>query len=123
METSNLKNMIILKNLPSNLIEEAIVVFKQSKKVKNFEYIKKQEEIKLNSKKSNTSKEKDYIVKEAEMLVNEYIKKIEKNKEEKKQEKNLKIKYKKNKKLLIGLTIISIVEFILLIILWTLGEL
>ena len=117
METSNLKNMIILKNLPSNLIEEAIVVFKQSKKVKNFEYIKKQEEIKLNSKKSNTSKEKDYIVKEAEMLVNEYIKKIEKNKEEKKQEKNLKIKYKKNKKLLIGLTIISIVEFILLIIL------
>ena len=117
MEASNLKNMIILKNLPSNLVEEAIVVLKQSQKVKNLEYIKKQEEIKINSKKTNTSKEKDYIVKEAEMLINEYIRKIEKNKEEKRQEKNLKMKYKKNKKLLIGLTIISIVEFILLIIL------
>ena len=51
------------------------------------------------------------------MLVNEYIKKIEKNKEDKKIEKDIRQKYKKNKKIIIGLTIISLVEFILLIIL------
>lgn len=117
MEASNLKNMVILKNLPSNLVEEAIIVLKQNKKVKNLERIKKIEEIKTNTKRANTTKEKDYIVKEAEMLVNEYIKKIEKNKEDKKIEKDIKQKYKKNKKLIIGLTIISLVEFILLIIL------
>ncbi len=117
MEASNLKNMVILKNLPSNLVEEAIIILKQNRKVKNLEHIKKQEEIKSNTKKANSSKEKDYIVKEAEMIVNEYIKKIEKSKEDKKVEKNLKLKYKKNKKLLLISTIIAIVELILLIIL------
>ena len=117
MEASNLKNMVIIKNLPSNLVEEAIIILKQNKKVKNMEHIKKIEATKLNTKRINSLKEKDYIVKEAEMLVNEYIKKIEKSKEDKKLEKDIKRKYKKNKKLLIGLTIISLVEFILLIIL------
>ena len=28
METSNMKNMVVLKNLPSNMIEEAIIIFK-----------------------------------------------------------------------------------------------
>ena len=26
METSNLKNMVVLRNLPSNIVEEAIVI-------------------------------------------------------------------------------------------------
>ena len=34
MEASKLKNMVILKNLPSNLVEEAIVILKENKKVK-----------------------------------------------------------------------------------------
>ena len=29
METSKMKNMVVLKNLPSNMIEEAIVIFKE----------------------------------------------------------------------------------------------
>ena len=34
MEESKLKNMVVLKNLPSNLIEEVIVILKSNKKVK-----------------------------------------------------------------------------------------
>ena len=41
METSNMKNMVVLKNLPSNLVEEAIVILKSSKKVKKLEKIEK----------------------------------------------------------------------------------
>ena len=37
METSNMKNMVVLKNLPSNLVEEAIIILKSSKKVKKLE--------------------------------------------------------------------------------------
>lgn len=35
MDVSNMKNIIVLKNLPSNLVEEAIVVLKENKKVKD----------------------------------------------------------------------------------------
>lgn len=31
IESSNMKNMVILKNLPSNMVEEAIIIFKNSK--------------------------------------------------------------------------------------------
>ena len=34
MESSNLKNMVVLKNIPSNIIDEAIVVLKSNKKAK-----------------------------------------------------------------------------------------
>ena len=34
METSKMKNMVVLKNLPSNMIEEAIVIFKENSKIK-----------------------------------------------------------------------------------------
>ena len=33
MDTSNLKNIVVLKNLPSNLVEEEIVVLKKNKKL------------------------------------------------------------------------------------------
>ena len=34
MEESRTKNTIVLKNLPSNMIEEAIVIFKENSKIK-----------------------------------------------------------------------------------------
>ena len=37
MNQSNLKNMVVLKNLPSNIVEEAIVILKTNKKVKKLE--------------------------------------------------------------------------------------
>ena len=34
MESSDMKNMVVLKNLPSNIVEEAIIIFKESQNVK-----------------------------------------------------------------------------------------
>ena len=39
MEKSNMKNMLVLKNLPSNIVDEAIIILKENKKIKKFEKI------------------------------------------------------------------------------------
>ena len=80
MESSNMKNMVILKNLPSNLVEEAIIILKSNKKAKKLEKIDKNNKI---EKTENKPKEKDYILKEAEMLIQNYISKIENNNNQK----------------------------------------
>lgn len=79
MSQGNLKNMVVLKNLPSNIAEEAIVILKSNKKVKQVEKIEK---TKLKKKSDNKNKEKDYIIKEAEMLVSNYISSIEQKKKD-----------------------------------------
>lgn len=114
METSNMKNMVVLKNLPSNLVEEAIVILKSNKKVKKLEKVDKNnnlEEI------ENIKKEKDYVLKEAEMLVSSYISKLE-NKQEQKQYitiKNRK-KYMRLKKYAFLSSFVIMIQAILLII-------
>ena len=75
MEASNMKNMVVLKNLPSNIVDEAIIILKNGKKVKKLEKI---DNSKNKSRKEKNTKEKDYILKDAEMLVNGYVSKIEK---------------------------------------------
>lgn len=72
MDIQNMKNMVVLKNLPSNLIEEAFVVLKDNVKVHK-------EELAGNKKEDNKlkSKNKDYVIKEAEMIVKDYASKIE----------------------------------------------
>jgi len=77
MSQGNLKNMVVLKNLPSNIVEEAIVILKSNKKIKQVEKIEK------NKSKENLEvkkREKDYIIKEAEMLVSNYITTLEQKK-------------------------------------------
>ena len=44
MEDIDLKNMIILKDLPSNIVKEAYVVFKSNKMIKKFQKINKNTE-------------------------------------------------------------------------------
>ncbi len=95
METSKLKNMIILRNLPSNLVEEAIVILKSNKKIKKLEKVENIEKSKNKETKEIEKKDNNYILKEAEMLISNYISKIEggKNKityEQKKQNKKIK---------------------------------
>lgn len=70
-----MKNMVVLKNLPSNMVEEAIIIFKENSKIKTRDVINKSN--KLNQ---IQGKSKDVIFKEAEMLVNDYVKKIENTK-------------------------------------------
>ena len=76
MDTNKMRNTVILKNLPSNLIEEAFVVLKKNQKIKKFEYVDNQTE--SFSFDSNQDENNEYIVKEAELLITNYIEKIEK---------------------------------------------
>lgn len=74
-----MKNIVVLKNLPSNIIEEAIVILKGDKK--KIECVKKH--IKNTSSKKEVKsidKPKDYIVKEAQMVISNYISNIENQK-------------------------------------------
>lgn len=102
MDTSNLKNIVVLKDLPSNLVEEAIVVLKENQKAPKLELIDKEvnKQSKGQSSKDEPNKEKskDYIIKEAQMLIADYISKVEsKNKKENKSISDLKNKYKRVK--------------------------
>ena len=76
MEASKMKNMVVLKNLPSNLVEEAIVILKSGKKVKNLEKIEKNKRTENNN--TTERMNQDYVLKEAEMLVANYITSLEK---------------------------------------------
>ena len=112
METSNLKNMVVLKNLPSNIVDEAIIVLKANKKTKKLQKIENKKILENQENK----KDKEYILKEAEMIVNNYISKIE-NKENDKIiiSKDTEGKYKKLKKYAIATTIMCIIQAIVII--------
>ena len=121
MNPENMKNIIILKNLPSNLIDEAIVVVKNKKESKDINYktlmqdgksraiqgYMKEEELK---KIENIKKEeRNYIIKEAEMVVTNYIAKIEKPILVEKKMKKLEKSYKKVRILNVMLVVISLI--------------
>ena len=108
MESSDMKNMVVLKNLPSNMVEEAIIIFKESQKVKQKELIDKSK--KINSTEIQ-SKSKEYILKEAEMLVTDYINKIE-NKKKLDNNKEIIDKYKNLKKYSITATVLLLISCI-----------
>lgn len=112
MESSKLKNMVVLKNLPSNIVDEAIIVLKTNKKVKKLQKI---EQNKNSISDENDKKDKEYILKEAEMIVNNYISKIESNEKKNIFNKEAKAKYNKLKKYAIAITIMSVLQAIVII--------
>ena len=112
METSKLKNMVVLKNLPSNIVDEAIIILKANKKVKKLQKIEQNKNLISNE---NNKKDKEYILKEAEMLVNNYISKIENNDKKRIFNKEANEKYNKLKKYAIAITIMSILQAIIII--------
>lgn len=97
---NNLKNVVVLKNLPSNVIEEAIVIVKDSKLAK---------EINLSDKNANSLKnykcKKNSVIEEAEMVICEYINKLEKEKNKKSIDK----RYNKMKLITCVLSCISVI--------------
>ena len=109
MEVSNMKNIVVLKNLPSNLIEEAIVILKTNKEAKKLEYIEKNAKI----NEPNRKKTKEYMVREAESVISSYISKIEKTKSEKVSNISIEKKYKKLK---VYSIIASIMLFLMMIL-------
>jgi len=103
MELNNIKNIVVLKNLPSNIVDEAIVVLKNNELIKNKEFVENGQNKKIKNK------NKDYIVKEAENVIVNYINNIEKQKNKKSLE-ELENKYKQLKlisMLLAGLIVLS----------------
>ncbi len=111
MEASNLKNMVVLKNLPSNIVDEAIIVLKTNKKAKKLQKIEKNNQVDKEEK-----KDKDYILKEAEMLVNSYISKVEiKDIKKENVSQKQKNRYEKLKKYSIATTVLCIIQAIIII--------
>lgn len=103
MNENKMKNMVILKNLPSNIVEEAYVVLKSNKNYKN---LQKQDNI-------NDRISSDYVVKEAEMVISNYLSNIEEKKIFKNSEiEKIKKKYKKLRNtsmILIGIIVLNII--------------
>lgn len=112
MNQSNFKNMVVLKNLPSNIVEEAIVILKTNKKVKKLEKIEKNRMV---DNTDNNRKENDYILKEAEMLISNYISDLEEKKDEKKREnQKINLKYKRIKNYAYVTSLIIFIETLML---------
>lgn len=110
MEINNNKNMVVLKNLPSNIVEEAYVVLKSRKKAKKLQKIERNTQENIGEFASKDS----YVVKEAEFLVSDYLEKINDNK----MILNIKTKrkYKKLKNYAYISSIIMCLQFLMLII-------
>ena len=108
MDSKQLKNIIVLKNLPSNLIDEAIIILKNNKKIKILKGIESK-----NNKKELEENKQEYIIKEAEMVISNYLSKIEKEKQIKSYSiKKIEEKCKKFKVISIILSIIILIEVI-----------
>ena len=105
MNESKMKNMVVLKNLPSNIVEEAYVVLKPNK---NFKQNLQKEQENVDERLSA-----DYVVKEAEMVISNYLSKIEDKKIIRTSEmEKIKKKYKKLKKtsmILAGILVLNII--------------
>lgn len=84
MNNLDMKNIIVLKDLPSNIIDEAIVILKDNK-------IKKKDNLEY----SNIPYMNTDVVQEAQNVIAEYINRIEQPKKDKRKEKELLAKYKK----------------------------
>lgn len=119
MNTGSMKNIVILKDLPSNLVEEAIIFLKENQKLKKPEFIdvdsKQKNANSINKEKKQNSKE--YIINEAQMLISDYISRLEsKNRKEDFSYKKLKRKYETLKKVTAVLSIVFTASLLLLFI-------
>ena len=130
MDKEEMKNVIILKKVPSNLIDEAIMVIKDRKSAKKFDFNQilnngeekhkviqgymKNDELK---KIENTRKEgRKYVIKEAEIILSDYISKIERPKYNESKIKKLEKSCKRAKKINLVLIIVSFISIVMQII-------
>lgn len=107
MDTSNMKNIVVLRDLPSNIVDEAIIILKSNVNLKKYDLIdNKKENVKIGAKAKIGSK--DYIIKEAESVISSYISSIERPKDLECKNKKLAQKYKNVKVLTVFFGIIAI---------------
>lgn len=111
MNVSQMKNILVLRDLPSNIVDEAIIILKNHKIVKKKEIV---ESAGITKKfEDNFDGSNELAVKEAENLIQDYLKKLEKSKMEKKHTNTILNKYRKLQLVSILLTIISVIGIIL----------
>lgn len=111
MNTSNMKNMIVIKDLPSNIVEEAIIILKANQKIKKNIHVPKENK----EKTEVVDKKDDYIIKEAEMIISKYISDMEDKNNNKSKDKILMKKYKTLKYIACALSIACWIQLVLLI--------
>ncbi len=112
MDTEMMKNMVVLKNLPSNIIDEAIVILKPNIKLKSLDIAENKKNNK--SKKIVKQSNKKYIINEAEMVIGNYISKIENDKKKSiKINKKMEMKCKRLKMISIFLGIMFFVSILI----------
>ena len=110
---SDMKNMIVLKNLPSNLVEEAIIILKENNKIHKYQTIASNEENMEEEEKEQTG----YIVKDAEMVIKSYLDRIENNSPKKERNiKKLEKRYKNSIRLNLFLLLTTIVGIVFIIV-------
>ena len=105
----DMKNMVVIRNLPSNIVEEAWVVIKPEVKNKEKELIKRMKNNNFSSK-AKTS----YVLEEAQTVIADYLKNINSYKDKKKYNDIIK-KYNKQKKVSIILFGVLMIMLIFLI--------
>lgn len=105
MVNNKLKNIIVLKGMASNVVQEAIVILKPNIEFERCNSIYKNKENTI----FNTKKKS--VVSEAEYVINNYIKEIETT-SSKKKVKKLEQKYKASKILNVILFVSFIISFI-----------
>ncbi len=113
MKENNLKNIVVLKNLPSNFVEEAFVILKSNKHAKKLQKIEKNRKVKVSD---NSEKRKDYILKEAEMVIANYISKLENTEDTSYIKMQHNKKYKRLKKYSYIATFVILIQMAILLI-------
>lgn len=109
MEENKMKNIVVLKNLPSNLVEEAIVILKRNQRTRELELLEKQKSKDIDLKEP---KDKEYILKEAELLISECFDKVEEKRQKQNQTMFQEMKYNKLKKYSICISICLFISLI-----------
>ena len=99
MENNKIKNTIVLRGMASNVVDEAIVILKPNVKIKKTQTVK-------NIREKGNSKE--FILKEAEHIVETYINQISTD--------ELKKEKQKLKKKVLKLRVTALFAFLLLVI-------
>ena len=113
MDSTNMKNMVVLKNLPSNIVDEAIVILKPNVKLKNMDLAENKNANKKTKKQENKNPKK-YIINEAEMIISNYLSSIEKEKKTNYRiNKKIENKYKRLKVISIFLGILLFTSFLI----------
>ena len=112
MQKNNMKNIVVLKNLPSNIVDEAIVILKTNKNAKKLQYVENNTSVDFEET-GNTS---DYVIREAESVIANYISKIENSKKIKYKNRDINKKYNRLKKYSICISIVFLLSIVKILI-------